>query len=135
MREATDGRYPTFAIWENVPGAFSSNGGKRVHSEKAGEKIMLENTSTTMIKALLRLYPELPASGFGEQARMALDKSFEETMRMRDGAARAKYITLVYVTGTHTIDGASKEVYVSRSTAIRWSRDFFSVAKRKLWGT
>ena len=27
MREATDGRYPTFAIWENVPGAFSSNGG------------------------------------------------------------------------------------------------------------
>ena len=27
MREATNGRYPTFAIWENVPGAFSSNGG------------------------------------------------------------------------------------------------------------
>lgn len=27
MREATDGRYPTFAVWENVPGAFSSNGG------------------------------------------------------------------------------------------------------------
>ena len=28
MREATDGRYPTFAIWENVPGAFSSNKGE-----------------------------------------------------------------------------------------------------------
>ena len=28
MREATDGICPTFAIWENVPGAFSSNGGK-----------------------------------------------------------------------------------------------------------
>ena len=28
MREATDGIYPTFAIWENVPGAFSSNGGE-----------------------------------------------------------------------------------------------------------
>lgn len=27
MREATNGRYPTFAVWENVPGAFSSNGG------------------------------------------------------------------------------------------------------------
>jgi DNA (cytosine-5)-methyltransferase 1 len=25
MREATDGRYPRFIIWENVPGAFSSN--------------------------------------------------------------------------------------------------------------
>ena len=28
MREATNGVYPTFAIWENVPGAFSSNGGE-----------------------------------------------------------------------------------------------------------
>lgn len=28
MREATNGKYPTFAIWENVPGAFSSNGGR-----------------------------------------------------------------------------------------------------------
>lgn len=27
MREATNGKYPRFAIWENVPGAFSSNGG------------------------------------------------------------------------------------------------------------
>lgn len=28
MREATDGRYPRVCIWENVPGAFSSNGGE-----------------------------------------------------------------------------------------------------------
>ena len=28
MRRATDGRYPTFALWENVPGAFSSNKGE-----------------------------------------------------------------------------------------------------------
>src|SRR5690606_3853800 len=28
MRGATDGRYPTFAVWENVLGAFSSNGGR-----------------------------------------------------------------------------------------------------------
>lgn len=28
MRTATNGMYPTFAIWENVPGAFSSNGGE-----------------------------------------------------------------------------------------------------------
>ena len=27
MREATNGVYPRFAIWENVPGAFSSNNG------------------------------------------------------------------------------------------------------------
>lgn len=28
MRKATNGMYPTFAIWENVPGAFSSNNGE-----------------------------------------------------------------------------------------------------------
>ena len=28
MREATNGKYPTFALWENVPGAFSSNKGE-----------------------------------------------------------------------------------------------------------
>lgn len=28
MREATNGLYPTFAIWENVTGAFNSNGGE-----------------------------------------------------------------------------------------------------------
>ena len=28
MRSSTNGLYPTFAIWENVPGAFSSNGGE-----------------------------------------------------------------------------------------------------------
>ncbi|MDO5747463.1 MAG: DNA cytosine methyltransferase [Actinomycetaceae bacterium] len=28
MRQATNGHYPRYAIWENVPGAFSSQGGK-----------------------------------------------------------------------------------------------------------
>lgn len=28
MRTATNGMYPTFAVWENVPGAFRSNGGE-----------------------------------------------------------------------------------------------------------
>ena len=28
MREKTNGVYPRFALWENVPGAFSSNNGK-----------------------------------------------------------------------------------------------------------
>lgn len=28
MRQATNGRYPAFAVWENVPGAFSSNKGE-----------------------------------------------------------------------------------------------------------
>lgn len=28
MRKATNGKHPRFAVWENVPGAFSSNGGR-----------------------------------------------------------------------------------------------------------
>lgn len=28
MREATNGRYPTFIVWENVPGAFTSHSGR-----------------------------------------------------------------------------------------------------------
>ena len=28
MRETTNGRYPRFAVWENVPGAFGSNKGQ-----------------------------------------------------------------------------------------------------------
>ena len=28
MREATNEEYPKYAVWENVPGAFSSNGGE-----------------------------------------------------------------------------------------------------------
>lgn len=28
MRDKSGGLYPTFAVWENVPGAFSSNGGE-----------------------------------------------------------------------------------------------------------
>ena len=31
MRGATDGKYPAFALWENVPGAFSSNRGEDFH--------------------------------------------------------------------------------------------------------
>ena len=27
MREKTNGKYPRYCVWENVPGAFSSNGG------------------------------------------------------------------------------------------------------------
>lgn len=32
MREATNGEYPKYAVWENVPGAFSSNKGHDFHA-------------------------------------------------------------------------------------------------------
>lgn len=32
MREATNGKYPRYIVWENVPGAFSSNKGRNFHA-------------------------------------------------------------------------------------------------------
>jgi DNA (cytosine-5)-methyltransferase 1 len=55
MREATNGKYPTFALWENVPGAFSSNKGEdfRIVCE---ELIKIAEPNAVM--------PEVPAKGW-----------------------------------------------------------------------
>ena len=55
MREATGGKYPRFALWENVPGAFSSNKGEdfRVVCE---ELIKIVEPSAVM--------PAVPKSGW-----------------------------------------------------------------------
>lgn len=42
MRRATNGRYPTFIVWENVSGAFNSNGGNDF-------RIVLEKITNTNI--------------------------------------------------------------------------------------
>ena len=55
MREATDGVYPRFALWENVPGAFSSNKGEDFR---------------TVLEELIRIVepdaamPEVPKAGW-----------------------------------------------------------------------
>ena len=54
MREATNGRYPTFALWENVPGAFSSNRG-------ADFRIVLEEL--IKIAEPSAVMPPVPAKG------------------------------------------------------------------------
>ena len=55
MRKATNGQYPTFALWENVPGAFSSNKGEdfKVVCE---ELIKIVEPSATM--------PSVPQKGW-----------------------------------------------------------------------
>lgn len=55
MREATNGKYPRFAVWENVPGAFSSNKGEdfRIVLEEL-IKIVEENA----------IMPEVPKKGW-----------------------------------------------------------------------
>ena len=55
MREKTNGEYPRFALWENVPGAFSSNKGEdfRIVLE---ELVKIVETTATM--------PEVPKFGW-----------------------------------------------------------------------
>jgi len=55
MREATNGEYPRYAVWENVPGAFSSNKGEdfRIVLE---ELVRVAEPSAVM--------PEVPKAGW-----------------------------------------------------------------------
>lgn len=55
MREATDGKYPRFALWENVPGAFSSNKGEDF-------RIVLEEIAK--ISEADAIMPEVPKAGW-----------------------------------------------------------------------
>lgn len=55
MRKATNGEYPRFAIWENVPGAFSSNKGEDFRTVLE-ELIKISEPSAVM--------PPVPAGGW-----------------------------------------------------------------------
>lgn len=55
MRESTGGMYPTFALWENVPGAFSSNGGEDFRTVLQ-ELVKIKEPSAVM--------PPVPAGGW-----------------------------------------------------------------------
>lgn len=55
MRDATNGQYPRFALWENVPGAFSSNKGWDFHTVLA-ELIRIKEPHAVM--------PTVPAGGW-----------------------------------------------------------------------
>lgn len=55
MREATNGVYPRFAVWENVPGAFSSNKGRDF-------RIVLEEFVKIVEKEAVM--PDVPSKGW-----------------------------------------------------------------------
>lgn len=58
MRYATDGRYPAYAIWENVPGAYSSNKGedfRRVIEALTESKIPVPKPGKWAESGLVRL--------------------------------------------------------------------------------
>ncbi len=68
MRKATNGMYPTFAIWENVPGAFSSNGGEDF-------RVVLEELAR--VEQPDAIVPRPPRGGQMEQSRSNRRKRME----------------------------------------------------------
>lgn len=69
MRKATNGKYPRFIVWENVPGAFSSNKG-------ADFRAVLEEIGETSIP--------MPKSGRWSKAGMVRSENFKITWRVLD---------------------------------------------------
>lgn len=69
MRESTNGKYPTFILWENVPGAFSSRGGKDFQT-------VLEKITKTKIP--------MPASGRWATAGMVRGAAVDTAWRVLD---------------------------------------------------
>lgn len=60
MREKTGGMHPTFAVWENVPGAFSSNNGEDFRA------VLEELARVEQPEAII---PRPPRGGAVEQSR------------------------------------------------------------------
>lgn len=69
MRLATNGKYPTFIIWENVPGAFSSNNGEDFRA------VLKEITKTDI---------PMPASGEWATAGMVRGGEVDTAWRILD---------------------------------------------------
>ena len=66
---ATNGKYPTFIIWENVPGAFSSNNGEDFRA-------VLEKVKNANI--------QMPASGKWATAGMVRGGEVDPAWRVHD---------------------------------------------------
>ena len=85
MRESTNGIYPAFAVWENVPGAFSSNKGEDFR---------------TVLKEITKAKIPMPDSGKWARAGMVRISGADIAWRQMDAqrwgiAQRRKRIFLV----------------------------------------
>lgn len=98
MREATHGQYPTFIVWENVPGAFSSHNGRDFRT-------VLEEITKTDIP--------MPASGKWAPAGVVRGKQICAAWRQFD----AKYWGVpqrrkrIYLVGSFGSDSAEEILF------------------------
>lgn len=123
MREATNGKYPRFMVWENVPGAFSSNKGEDF-------RCVLEETA--QIKAATFSVPA-PEKGKWSTAGLIVDEenNFSIGWRVLDAQywgvpQRRRRIFLVA-----DFSGTSSEEILFKSKGLRWN---FKESKRAWQG-
>lgn len=91
LRDATDGQYPRFSVWENVPGAFSSNGGRDFRA---------------VLMAFLQTEVPMPRSGKWAYAGVVRSEGREVAWRVLDSqhfglAQRRKRVFVVADLGGH----------------------------------
>ena len=103
MRKATDGKYPRYIVWENVPGAFSSNGGADFRSVL--EEICRVKDSEA----------DVPQPDRGEHAGRIMGEDFSVAWRVFDSQhwgvpQRRKRI---YLVADFAGQGASKVLFES----------------------
>jgi len=94
MREATNGRYPTFIVWENVPGAFTGHSGRDFRA-------VLEEITKTDIP--------MPASGKWANAGVVRSERIHAAWRVLDAQywgvpQRRKRIYLVGSFGSNSAE-------------------------------
>lgn len=107
MREATNGAYPTYIVWENVPGAFSSNGGRDFG------RVLTEITET---------YIPMPASGKWASAGMVRSPKVTVGWRVLDAQywgvpQRRKRIFLIGDFG----NGSAAEILFEQESLLGYS--------------
>ena len=109
---------------------------KRIRKEAQSQKITAQfnkgrggsGVSRTTESAALR-------SGLTRQQERefeAVDRALRCARHLPDGKLRVKVVEMVYLRGTHTIEGAARNVHVSYTTAWRWTDTFIREVGRNL---
>ena len=87
MRYATFGAYPKYAIWENVPGAFSSNKGEDFHAVLQSLCRVIDPAAAVQYFCLLSRYKYLYRCGMKDDATQDISKAnwYCDKFRALDG--------------------------------------------------
>lgn len=79
-----------------------------------------------VVRKMLQNYPSIKKDKNIQSCifSMAIEKAIEETKKLPDGELRYRAVDMIYISSTHSIDGAALEVQASRRTVQRWCSKF-----------